>query len=1006
MSGCVDPFGNSLYARGAASGPEDVGGLVGLNGEIASITNCYSTGRPSGDLNIGGLVGYGNPNGTVTDCYWDMTTSEIGDSAAGTGKNTDQMKQQATYENWDFDEVWCIDSNLNDGYPILRWQIPCDPCEIVETGEKYPSLGAALGAVASGQTIKLNTNITHTSPIEVNGKTINLELGNYSLLLDTSNHPDESIEYVLSVKNGGKVNLAGTGMGKFNVESSTHGYGVQVLGAGSEVTVNNVDVSWEYATAVYMYGSGDSLDGGSVTVNGNITAGYRGVTVNAKDGTVVVNGNITAGHTGVETWANPGTSVTVNGDITVTGTGASGAGVFALGQTLVTVTGNVEVQGTNCTGVHAKGGTIEVQGDVTSSGVGAKAETNYDYQDRYGQVTIHGTLSAQGPFIVIGSTEKTAADITEPTTKAGFLTYTDGNNTVWVASTGSTVPSEPQNLTATPDDGQVTLSWSAPDSNGGSAITKYQVSRDNGTSWTDVDKDILTYTFTGLTNGTPYTFLVRAVNIIGAGPAASVTATPQAVPVVTHTVNFYSDGVLHASKTVTSGDPLGANWPADPTRLGYSFAGWFTGQDGTGTQYTSASIITADVDLYAKWTQIIVSPGDDEVSIPPTPTYQADVVTESGSVTKLPVTVDRNAGTATVDAGSQDLDEEGAAITIPPIPDVDTYSVDIPVSKLSTPDLQETLTVNTDVGSITIPSNMLTGTESVDGTKAQISIGEGDKSTLPEDVRAAVGDKPLIRLTLAIDGKQTDWNNPNAPVTVSIPYTPTAEELANPEGIVAWYIDGSGNVVTIPNGRYDPETGMVTFTTTHFSNFAVAYNPVSFNDVPSDAWYHKAVSFIASRGVTSGTGDGNYSPEAKLTRGDFMVLLMRAYGIAPDTSPTDNFADAGDTYYTGYLAAAKRLGISQGVGDNMYAPGKDITRQEMFTLLYNALKVIARLPQGDSGKTLMDFSDASEIAPWAEEAMGHLVESGIVAGSEGRLNPAGTTTRAEMAQVLYNLLGK
>ena len=137
-----------------------------------------------------------------------------------------------------------------------------------------------------------------------------------------------------------------------------------------------------------------------------------------------------------------------------------------------------------------------------------------------------------------------------------------------------------------------------------------------------------------------------------------------------------------------------------------------------------------------------------------------------------------------------------------------------------------------------------------------------------------------------------------------------------------------------------------------------------------------------------------------------MVLLMRAYGIAPDTSPTDNFADAGDTYYTGYLAAAKRLGISQGVGDNMYAPGKDITRQEMFTLLYNALKVIARLPQGDSGKTLMDFSDASEIAPWAEEAMGHLVESGIVAGSEGRLNPAGTTTRAEMAQVLYNLLGK
>ena len=572
---------------------------------------------------------------------------------------------------------------------------------------------------------------------------------------------------------------------------------------------------------------------------------------------------------------------------------------------------------------------------------------------------------------------------------------------------GITAPSAPRNFTATPGNGQVLLSWDAPASDGGSAITKYQVSQDDGASWTDVDKETTTHTFTGLTNGTEYTFRVRAVNIKGAGAEASVKATPQAAPVVTHTVNFYSNGVLHASKTVTSGDALGANWPDNPTRHGYNFAGWFTGPNGTGTWYSSLFPITADVDLYANWERISDdSPEDDEITTPPTPTYQADVVTESGSVTKLPVAVDKDAGTASVDAGSQGLDREVSAITIPSVPGVDTYSVDISISNLTTPDLQGALTVNTDAGNVTLPSNMLTGAEGVDGDKAQISIGEGDKSALPDDVKVAIGDKPLIRLTLSIDGRQTDWNNPNAPVTVSIPYTPTAEELANPECIVVWYIDGSGNVVTIPNGRYDPETGMVTFTTTHFSDFAVVYNPVSFNDVAADAWYHKAVSFIASRGITSGTGDGNYSPEAKLTRGDFMVLLMRAYGIAPDGSPTDNFSDAGETYYTGYLAAAKRLGISAGVGDNMYEPGKEITRQEMFTLLYNTLKIIGRLPQGDSGKILLDFSDASEIASWAEEAMSNLVETGIVAGSEGRLNPAGTTTRAEMAQVLYNLLGK
>lgn len=77
----------------------------------------------------------------------------------------------------------------------------------------------------------------------------------------------------------------------------------------------------------------------------------------------------------------------------------------------------------------------------------------------------------------------------------------------------------------------------------------------------------------------------------------------------------------------------------------------------------------------------------------------------------------------------------------------------------------------------------------------------------------------------------------------------------------------------------------------------------------------------------------------------------------------------------------------------------------MFTLLYNALKAIGQLPHGDSGKTLSDFTDAYQISSWAEDAMTLLVEAGIVGGNAGKLTPNGTTTRAEIAQVLYNLLG-
>ncbi|HWP80158.1 MAG TPA: S-layer homology domain-containing protein, partial [Candidatus Acidoferrum sp.] len=328
----------------------------------------------------------------------------------------------------------------------------------------------------------------------------------------------------------------------------------------------------------------------------------------------------------------------------------------------------------------------------------------------------------------------------------------------------------------------------------------------------------------------------------------------------------------------------------------------------------------------------------------------------------------------------------------------------IPVTDLTTAGAQDSITVENDAASVTLPSDMLTGL-GLTGKNAELVIEAVDADDLSDDIKAKIGDRPVISVTLEIDGKQVSWSNPDAPVTVSIPYTPAAGE--DPNSIVVWYIDGEGNAVCVPNGRYDPATGTVTFEVTHFSLYAVAYNKVGFTDVAAGQWYEDAVSFIAARGITTGTGDGStYSPGVTLTRAEFLVLMMRAYGIAPDTNPTNNFADAGNTYYTGYLAAAKRLGITNGVGDNLYAPNRPITRQEMFTLLYNALDVIGKLPVGDSGKTLSSFTDASQIASWAQEAMALLVKTGTVGGSGGMLTPTSTTTRAEMAQVLYNLLGK
>lgn len=159
-----------------------------------------------------------------------------------------------------------------------------------------------------------------------------------------------------------------------------------------------------------------------------------------------------------------------------------------------------------------------------------------------------------------------------------------------------------------------------------------------------------------------------------------------------------------------------------------------------------------------------------------------------------------------------------------------------------------------------------------------------------------------------------------------------------------------------------------------------------------------------SRGITTGTAEGIFSPQEQLTRSQYLVMLMRAYGIEPDAQPKDNFLDAGSTYYTGYLAAAKRLNITKGIGSNLFAPERPITRQEMFTLLYNTLKELGELPVGTTGTTLESFRDADKVAPWAKEAVEYLAKTGMVRGSDGLLTPESIATRAEMAQVLYNLL--
>jgi hypothetical protein len=124
VGGLVGSGGNisDSYATGDVEGKEQVGGLVGeFSGLGRFVKHSYSTGAVTGTAGLGGLIGV-MLAGAVEDSYYDTETSgRLDDRELGTPKNTEEMSQQATFENWDFTDIWVIDEGTS--YPYLRWEI-------------------------------------------------------------------------------------------------------------------------------------------------------------------------------------------------------------------------------------------------------------------------------------------------------------------------------------------------------------------------------------------------------------------------------------------------------------------------------------------------------------------------------------------------------------------------------------------------------------------------------------------------------------------------------------------------------------------------------------------------------------------------------------------------------------------------------------------------------------------------------------------------------------------
>lgn len=183
-------------------------------------------------------------------------------------------------------------------------------------------------------------------------------------------------------------------------------------------------------------------------------------------------------------------------------------------------------------------------------------------------------------------------------------------------------------------------------------------------------------------------------------------------------------------------------------------------------------------------------------------------------------------------------------------------------------------------------------------------------------------------------------------------------------------------------------------------------NSIYFSDVGvgSYAWAASAVDYLYSNQVVSGVGAAQYGPSRAIKRGDFALMLCKAFDLS-SSHVGSGFTDVPNTaYYANAVGTLKDLGVVSGDG-RRFRPNDSVTRQDAMVMLQKAMQSAGWTLYDGSASSLNSFRDGSRTSGYAQGAVSCMVQMGILSGdSKGNLNPRGTLNRAEMAVVLHKAM--
>ncbi|WP_060862295.1 chitobiase/beta-hexosaminidase C-terminal domain-containing protein [Paenibacillus riograndensis] len=534
-----------------------------------------------------------------------------------------------------------------------------------------------------------------------------------------------------------------------------------------------------------------------------------------------------------------------------------------------------------------------------------------------------------------------------------------------LSATPKTAPGAPSNVTAGSGNGQAVVSFTAPDSDGGSPITGYEVTSSPG--------NIVAYgtaspiTVTGLTNGTAYTFTVKAINSAGSSTTSALSNT------VTPIAPSSGGGDTPPSVPVAPATPA-----APPAVTGFNVL-------VNGKVENAGTITTATVNGQTALT----------VAIDQAKLEEKLAAEGQGAVVTIPVTVKSDIVIAELNGQMvKEMEDKQAVLELKS--ENATYT--LPAGQINMDAIRSQFGTAVALGDIKVKLEIAAPAEDTLRTVENSAVQGGFTLVAP----------PLNFVVRAEYGGQT--------VEISKFSAYVERQIALPDGVdpnkitTAIVVEPNGSVrhvptrVTIMDQKYYAKVNSLTNST-----YSIIWHPLEFKDVAGH-WAKDIVNNMGSRMIIDGTGNGLFNPDAEITRAEFAAVIVRGLGLKLDSSAA-SFADVkAEAWYSSAVQTAYAYHLINGFEDGTFRPADKITREQAMAIIAKAMKLTSlkdKLPVQSSAELLSPFKDASKISPWAQSGAADSIEAGIVSGrSASELAPQAYITRAEVAAIVQRLLQK